>query len=93
MCIMVGGTSEPNTTKLIHVPVSVNNSDYNLMIYTNNLSLSNSNKWSSIRDFGLNNNNVKIDNSLILNNNLSYDNDRNIQNLLNSTFKNYEYLF
>ena len=58
MCIMVGGTSEPNTTKLIHVPVSVNNSDYNLMIYTNNLSLSNSNKWSSIRDFGLNSNNV-----------------------------------
>ena len=30
MCIMVGGVTEPNTTKLIHVPVNVNNSNYNL---------------------------------------------------------------
>ena len=53
---MVGGVTEPNTTKLIHVPVNVNNTNYNLMIYTNNLSLSQSNnKWSSIRDFDLKN--------------------------------------
>lgn len=51
MCIMVGGTSEPSKTKLIHTPVTLNNNSYNLLIYVNNLNFNQNQDYLSMRTF------------------------------------------
>ena len=39
MCIVISGESQPDTTKLINVPVCMNNKKYNFFMYINNFSI------------------------------------------------------
>ena len=45
MCIIIAGETQPDTTKLINIPVKLNGNDnsYNFFMYINNFDLNNSN--------------------------------------------------
>ena len=52
MCIVIAGESEPDTTKLIHIPIIIDNNKYNFFMYINNFDI---NKNSVVNQLGFNN--------------------------------------